>query len=109
MRFLVDAQLPPALAAWLVAAGREAGHVEDFDLREADDSPIWRHALSTQAVLITKDEDIAERARQSRNPLVIVWLRIGNASNRALQGWFLPQLPQIIAWIEEGVRVAEIR
>jgi predicted nuclease of predicted toxin-antitoxin system len=40
---------------------------------------------------------------------VIVWLRIGNTSNHALQQWFLPQLPQIIAWIEQGARVLEIR
>jgi predicted nuclease of predicted toxin-antitoxin system len=40
---------------------------------------------------------------------VIVWLRIGNTSNHALQLWFMPQLPQILAWIEQGVRVLEIR
>jgi hypothetical protein len=26
-----------------------------------------------------------------------------------LQLWFMPQLPQILAWIEQGVRVLEIR
>ena len=109
MRFIVDAQLPPALALWLVEAGHEATHVEEVGLREAEDQPIWRYALENQAVLITKDEDFAEHARGSRRSPVIVWLRIGNASNRALRIWFAPQLPQIIAWIEEGHRLIEVR
>ncbi len=109
MRFLIDAQLPPALASWLRDAGHEAKHVEDVNLREAEDSPIWSDALENQTILITKDEDFAGRARQSNNTQVILWLRIGNVSNRALRQWFMPQLPQIIAWMEPGVRVLEIR
>jgi predicted nuclease of predicted toxin-antitoxin system len=109
VRFLIDAQLPPALARWLSEAGHEAEHVEDAGLREAEDTLIWRHALDNKAVLITKDEDFAARARQSRNSPVVVWLRIGNVSNRALRHAFLPQLPQILAWIEQGVPVLEVR
>jgi predicted nuclease of predicted toxin-antitoxin system len=109
VHFLVDAQLPPALADWLSEAGHDASHVESVGLRDAEDSAIWQHALTSSAILITKDEDFADRARQSRKAPVIVWLRVGNSSNRALRQWFMPQLPQIIAWIEEGVRVLEIR
>lgn len=109
MRFLIDAQLPPALAQWLREAGHEANHVEDVNLREAEDAPIWRYAADHQAVLITKDEDFAEQARRSSLSPVIVWLRIGNVSNHALRQWFLPQLPQIIDWIEQGARLLEIR
>ena len=109
MRFLVDAQLPPALARWLREAGHDAQHVEDAGLSEAEDSTLWRYALENQPVLITKDEDFAERARQSRTAPVILWLRVGNVSNRALRSWFMPQLPQVIAWIEQGTRVVEIR
>ena len=54
MKFLVDAQLPPALAHWLREAGPEAAHVEDVGLREADDRSIWAHALATGAVIVTK-------------------------------------------------------
>lgn len=68
MTFLVDAQLPPALARWLSGQGHEAHHVEDVGLRDADDGPIWAHALSVGAVILTKDEDFAERAA-SMSPL----------------------------------------
>jgi predicted nuclease of predicted toxin-antitoxin system len=40
VKFLVDAQLPPALARWLREAGHEAEHVEDVGLREGSDSAI---------------------------------------------------------------------
>ena len=35
MRFVADAQLPPALARWLVARGHEAEHVCDKGLQAA--------------------------------------------------------------------------
>lgn len=57
MRFLVDAQLPPALAQWLREAGHDAQAVREVGLREAEGSDLWDHALRTDAALITKDED----------------------------------------------------
>jgi predicted nuclease of predicted toxin-antitoxin system len=44
MRFVVDAQLPPALARVLTAHGHQAEHVSDIGLREADDPLIWLRA-----------------------------------------------------------------
>jgi len=109
VRFLIDNQLPSALAGWLRERGHEAEHVLNVGLAQAKDTPVWQHAQDQGAVLITKDEDFADRARQCRKAPVVVWLRVGNSSNRALRQWFMPQLPQIITWIEEGVRVLEIR
>ena len=44
MKFIVDAQLPPALARWLREQGHQAEHVAEAGLREAEDSPTgeWR-------------------------------------------------------------------
>lgn len=47
MRFLVDAQLPPALARWMVEQGHEASHVVDHGLGEASDASIWAAAISS--------------------------------------------------------------
>lgn len=109
MKFIVDAQLPPALARWLCEQGHEAEHVQDIGLGEAEDSPIWRYALAQGAVLLTKDEDFASRVQQSRRTPVIVWLRIGNCSNRALREWFVPLLPDVLREIESGQRFIEVR
>lgn len=69
MTFLVDAQLPPTLAGWLTQQGHTAQHVNDIGLREAEDTEIWNQALSTGAIVVTKDEDFAERtARTTGGP-----------------------------------------
>ena len=77
MQFLIDAQLPPALADFLVAEGHEAEHVGEVGLLTADDSEIWAYAMETGAVIVTKDEDFAERAS-----LVKKAPRVGVASHR---------------------------
>ncbi len=60
MRFLVDAQLPAALARWLATKGHEAEHVADLDMQAAPDSTIWNHALYAGRSILTKDEDFAQ-------------------------------------------------
>lgn len=109
MRFVVDAQLPPALARLLTASGHPSKHVADLGLRDADDSPIWQYAMENQAILITKDEDFPHRLRQGGSAPVILWLRIGNTSRRALLQWFEPLLPQIEKMIEQGENLIEVR
>jgi Domain of unknown function (DUF5615) len=61
MRFLVDAQLPPALARWLAAQGHEAEHVSDCGLARAADPAVWDYATSVDAIIVTKDEDFCAR------------------------------------------------
>ncbi len=61
MRFIIDAQLPPALARLLAALGHEAEHVADKLMASASDREIWDLALSASAVIVTKDEDFAHR------------------------------------------------
>ncbi len=108
MKFVIDAQLPPALARWLREAGHEAAHVEDAGLREAEDGPIWAHALQTAATIMTKDEDFAARALQEPTGPVIVWLRVGNTTNPKLQAWIELRLPGIVHLINQGNRLVEV-
>lgn len=109
MKFLVDAQLPPALARWLTEAGHEAQAVRDIELRDADDGAIWRHAEAHGCVIVTKDEDFALRVQGTQSGPSVVWLRMGNTSNPALRAWLGLQLPQIVALIGQGSRLVEIR
>jgi predicted nuclease of predicted toxin-antitoxin system len=74
VNFLVDAQLPPALARWIVS----------------HDPLIWERARNEQAVIISKDEDFVDRWLLSDQPVPLVWIRKGNCSNRALLAWLEP-------------------
>ena len=78
MRFLVDAQLPPALARWLTGAGHDAQHVADLGLQASPDRVVWDHATAIGAVIVTKDEDFALRRTRVLVGPQVLWLRIGN-------------------------------
>ncbi len=54
MKFLVDAQLPLALARWLEAHGHDASHVADLGMRAAKDHLIWNEVSNKAFVLITR-------------------------------------------------------
>ena len=109
MKFLIDAQLPPALAHWLREAGYDAQAVRDVGLRDAGDDEIWRYAQTQGRVIVTKDEDFAQRTQTGSSGPVIVWLRIGNTSNAALRTWLEPQMPTLVRLIGQGYRVVEVR
>lgn len=110
MKIVVDAQLPPALARWLCEAGHEAAHVEEVGLRNSDDDALWTHALQNDAAIMTKDEDFASRSERTPPPApLIVWLRVGNATNRALRAWIEPRLSGIVHLVGEGNRLIEVR
>jgi predicted nuclease of predicted toxin-antitoxin system len=109
VKFLIDAQLPPALAHWLRESGYDAQAVREVGLREAGDSAIWMHARAQCRVIITKDEDFARRAQTGADGPAIVWLRVGNTSNAALRAWLAPQLPGLVRLIAQGHRVVEVR
>lgn len=61
-QFLIDAQLPPALARWLTARGQPSQHVVDFGGDGTTDDEVWAQALHLGAVIVSKDEDFALRA-----------------------------------------------
>ena len=84
MRFLVDAQLPPALARWLAKQGHQAVHVDDVRLREATDDDIWEYAARTAAVIVSKDEDFALRVQLARAGPAVIWVRLGNTRTAPL-------------------------
>ncbi len=109
MRFLIDNQLPSALAAWLRDKGQQAEHVLEVGLAQGKDTPIWHYAQTQGAVIITKDEDFAEWIRRGRSGPQVVWLRIGNTTKRSLFAWLEPLLPSILRQLEQGDRLVEVR
>lgn len=107
-RFLIDAQLPPALARWLAAQGHPAEHVFDFGGDGTTDNDVWNRALDTDAVIVSKDEDFSQRAMRNADGPQVVWIRTGNTRRTALMQWFAELLPSVIAALDRGERVIEI-
>jgi predicted nuclease of predicted toxin-antitoxin system len=108
MRFLIDAQLPPALARWLVAGGHDAAHVADVGLAAAKDCAIWSYALDVGAAIISKDEDFAQRKALRDDGPPIVWIRLPNTRRRELLSWFEVALPVILEALARGEGLIEV-
>lgn len=108
MRFLVDAQLPVALARWLSSRGHPSEHVADCGLLEADDSRIWQFTVDSGLAIITKDEDFALRRNLARTGPTIVWVRKGNVRNAQLLAWFDDALPVLMDALQRGEKMIEL-
>ncbi len=109
MKFLVDNQLPEALARFLNEREHDARHVLELQLDAADDAEIWRHAVSEGRVVVSKDEDFTYLAGQPTAATALVWVRLPNCRTRALLAAFERALPALISALEAGNRVVEIR
>ena len=107
MKFLVDAQLPPALCEWLRDRGHEAVHVAEIGMIAATDGEIAARAERDSAVLVSKDEDFVTLRLPDR--FALLWLRCGNVTNRALAGWLDARWEQIEALLAQGERFVEVR
>jgi predicted nuclease of predicted toxin-antitoxin system len=108
MRFLIDATLPPALALYLAAQGHEAEHVTAIGLGGAKDQAIWEYAGRVGAVIVSKDEDFAQRTFLGKGGPPVIWIRMPNTRKRELLLWFEQLLPWIIEALEGGERLVEI-
>jgi predicted nuclease of predicted toxin-antitoxin system len=109
MRFVVDTQLPTALARLLSGRGYIAEHVLDLKMGQSSDRVIWDYANSCDAIIVTKDQDFANRRAAVRTGPVIVWLRCGNTRRHELLVWFEQSFSAILAAIERGETLIEIR
>jgi predicted nuclease of predicted toxin-antitoxin system len=109
MRFLVDAQLPPALAGWLGEHGYAASSVRELGLRDSDDGSIWNFSTAGAWTVVTKDEDFVLRCISNTAAPSVVWIRIGNCTNRVLFAWLEPLLPQVERRLRGGEKLIELR
>jgi predicted nuclease of predicted toxin-antitoxin system len=106
--FIVDAQLPPALARWLASIGHEAMHVADIGMMASSDREIWDYAIGRSAVIITKDEDFVSMHSLHSEGARIVWVRIGNVRRAELLSWFERLMPVVVSSLDAGERLIEI-
>lgn len=107
----LDAQLSPALASWITArfAPIQAVPVREIGLRDADDRVIFAQARSAGAVVMTKDRDFLHLLFEQGPPPQVIWLRVGNSSNQALQSVLQRTLESAVASLSEGEPWVEIR
>lgn len=94
--FLIDDQLPPALAQYFKDPNCDAVHVCDIGLGGQPDDLIAVAAERRSAILVTKDRDFVIRSKLGKLSCSIFWIRVGNAGNRALRARLDQTLPRCI-------------
>jgi len=109
VKFLVDNQLPTALARFLAARGVDCQHVLDLDLADSTDAAIWKYACGNECAVISKDEDFLYLANVPSAKARLVWIRFGNCRTKTLLAAIDRLWPKIEAGLNSGDRVIEVR
>jgi len=83
----IDAQLSPALAAWINRnyEESEAQSVRAVGLRDAGDEEIYRAARKAEVKVMTKDSDFLNLLDRIGPPPEVIWITSGNTSNRRMR------------------------
>ena len=109
MKFIDDANLPPALARWLATEGYESYHVNDLGMTSTADRKIWQCAREMAACIVTKDEDFTLLQTLDPTGPAVVWIRIGNAVRSVLLRRLPGIWPSVVSAIERGDKVIEVK
>jgi predicted nuclease of predicted toxin-antitoxin system len=113
MKIWVDAQLPPAIAPWIARQFNvECIHIRETSLAGAGDDSIFRtlrHHESDGPVILTKDEDFADLVARLSPPPQVLWLRIGNLTNRSLREYLPKVMSRAIEALLAGEPLVELR
>jgi predicted nuclease of predicted toxin-antitoxin system len=105
MRFLVDNQLPIALARWLAGKGSDTVHVLDIGCDRANDIPIGDRATADNRIVVSKDSDFFLLANRLGDSGRLLWVRLGNCRTSTLLARFEIEWPRIEQSFSDGHRI----
>ncbi len=110
MKIWVDAQLSPAIAAWLNRTFEDitAASLHSLDLRDAIDYDIFTKARLENAIIMSKDDDFIQLIEKYGSPPKLLWITCGNTSNARLKEVLSLTLKKALTLLEKGENIVEI-
>lgn len=110
MKIWVDAQLSPAIAAWINRTfdNIEAKSVRALGLRDATDPEIFEETKKANVVVMSKDDDFIQLIDQRGTPPKLIWITCGNTSNARMREILSTTLLKAKELLESGENVVEI-
>lgn len=107
MRFLVDNNLSPKVAARLTEAGHDASHVRDYGLSAAPDEIVLTTAASEGRILISADTDFGAllAASGATGPSVLLVRRISERRADEMAAIIMANLEQVADDLDRGAIV----
>lgn len=106
----IDAQLSPALAAWINRTFDDihAQSVRALGLRDAEDEEIFQAARTAGAVVMSKDSDFLDLLERHGPPPKVIWVTCGNTSNRRMQKVLRQMLQPALEMLHGSEALVEI-
>ena len=102
MKFIVDAQLPRTLVAFLRDNGFDAIHTKDLpNGNDTTDAQINSLSIAESRIVISKDGDFYDSFASKKEPYKLLHVKTGNISNEKLIELFSKNLPAIVSELEE--------
>lgn len=109
MKLWLDAHVSFKLVPWLRAEFDVAAEaVRDLGLRHAGDLEIFEAAREASAIMVTKDRDFVELVERLGSPPQVLWLTLGNTTNRHLRQVFGSKLQAALDLLQRGEPVVEL-
>lgn len=97
MKFIVDAQLPFSLAAFMRDRGFDVIHTSELPAgNDTTDTEINRLSISEQRIVVSKDGDFYNSFTAKKEPFKFLHVRTGNISNARLLDIFEKNIEAII-------------
>ena len=85
MKLLFDHNLSPRLINRLANLFPDSTHVYTLGMDQEDDLNIWKHALSNDFTIVTRDSDYNELLVLRGFPPKVIWIRRGNCSTNEIE------------------------
>jgi predicted nuclease of predicted toxin-antitoxin system len=106
----IDAQLSPALAAWINRTYDDinAQSVRAVDLRDAEDEEIFQAAREANVIVMSKDSDFLSLLDRHGPPPSVIWITCGNTSNRRMRKILGKTLQPAVEMLKGDETVVEI-
>lgn len=106
----IDAQLSPALAAWINRTYEDmtAQSVRAVGLRDASDREIFEAARDAGVIMMSKDSDFLNLLDRYGPPPKVIWVTCGNTSNKRMRKILKKTLSTAVRMLNGDDRVVEI-
>jgi len=106
----IDAQLSPALAAWVNRTYDDihAQSVRAVGLRDAEDEEIFQAAREANVIVMSKDSDFLNLLDRYGPPPQVIWVTCGNTSNERMRTILRQTLLPAVEMLEGSEIIVEI-
>ena len=109
MTIWIDAQMSPAIAAWISSNfSVNAIAIRDLGLRDAEDTEIFEAARREHAIVMTKDADFVLLLDRLGAPPQVIWVTCGNTSNARLKEILTNTFSKALELLKSGEELVEI-